>query len=545
MSVPVITSAAEDISRNSDAQEIEDFKQQQDNLSEALQTLGYTESAQVVKSNVNLKKYVLSRYSLGKEYFKNGQYQKAADEFKKVLVWDPQFKPALSYIKLIEHIVVKQQKIEEKKELVQEKIKETQKKKDSIASLKAQRKKEAAIAEVERKEEAETLKFKQQVESALKKEIKDAQYNRIRQGKSRVLNEKRIKNELTEKMRREKSAEQIQEKSLKYAEVIPAKESRIDKQKNLEKLTASESAVYESPVTVEYRIDKEDILEISLWPYKMTREVVVRPDGMISLPTVGDIQAQGLTVPELKEKIIQGVKGSFEKKLKYSIVGETKERVYLIGMGDRLEILVWKSPELSRDTIVRPDGNISYPLIGDLKAEGLTLAQLNDNISGLLRKYVKDPQVSIMVKSFGFDNQNQEDTIEREKADVYVAIKKISGKKFVVMGNVTKPGVYTFTNSLRLIEALALAGDCTKYAVKNNILVIRGDIHNNPQIISCNVDAILKNAKLNENLLIQSQDIIYVPRSLIGNINTFLEIIAPIVDTVYKGATTQAVLNNN
>jgi polysaccharide export outer membrane protein len=116
-------------------------------------------------------------------------------------------------------------------------------------------------------------------------------------------------------------------------------------------------------------------------------------------------------------------------------------------------------------------------------------------------------------------------------------IRKFGGKKVVVLGDVARPGVYTFTGDVRVVEALALAGDCTKYAVKNNILIIRGDIHKNPTVISSNVLAFLKDARLSENVLVEPQDVIFVPRSLIGNINAFVETIAPIVDMVYKGST--------
>ena len=187
---------------------------------------------------------------------------------------------------------------------------------------------------------------------------------------------------------------------------------------------------------------------------------------------------------------------------------------YRIGLGDTLDISVWRIPDLSSEVIVRPDGMISFPLIGDMQAAGRTLTQLDEELTRRLSDYVKEPQVSVMIRKFG-------------------------GRKVIVLGEVAKPGVYTFTSDIRLIEAIALAGDCTNYAVKKNVLVIRGDIRNNPQVIVSNTAAILKNARLSENVLIQPQDIVYVPRSFIGNINAFLKTITPIVDTIYKGSVTE------
>lgn len=196
-----------------------------------------------------------------------------------------------------------------------------------------------------------------------------------------------------------------------------------------------------------------------------------------------------------------------------------KEQEYYIGIGDVLDISLWQIPDLSKpEVIVRPDGKISLPLISDVQAVGLTITQLDEEITLKYTAYVRDPQVSVMIRNFG-------------------------GSKVIVLGEVARPGVYSFTGDIRIVEALALAGDCTKYAVRNNVLIIRGDIHKSPTVISSNILAFLKDAKLSENVLIQPQDVIFVPRSLIGNINTFLQEIAPIIDNVYKVGTVSDVIN--
>jgi polysaccharide export outer membrane protein len=195
-----------------------------------------------------------------------------------------------------------------------------------------------------------------------------------------------------------------------------------------------------------------------------------------------------------------------------------KEQEYHIGIGDVLDISLWQIPDLSKpDVIVRPDGKISLPLISDVQAAGLTLTQLDEEITQRYTAYVRNPEVSVMIRNFGGG--------------------KVIGNKVIVLGDVASPGVYSFTGDIRIVEALALAGDCTKYAVRNNVLIIRGDIHNNPTVISANILAFLKDAKLSENVLIQPQDVIFVPRSLIGNINTFLQEIAPIIDAAYRAET--------
>lgn len=198
-----------------------------------------------------------------------------------------------------------------------------------------------------------------------------------------------------------------------------------------------------------------------------------------------------------------------EKKEPLPVKGDKSE--YLIDIGDVLDISVWKVPDLSQsEVIVRPDGKISLPLIGDLSASGMSLTSLDENITKRYSEYVRQPQVSVMIRRFG-------------------------GKKVVILGEVAKPGVYSFSTDIRLMEAIALAGDCTKYAVKKNILVIRGDINNKPQVVSANMLAVIKKANMAENLAIQAQDIIFVPRAVIGNINTFLESIAPVINAYFTG----------
>ena len=74
---------------------------------------------------------------------------------------------------------------------------------------------------------------------------------------------------------------------------------------------------------------------------------------------------------------------------------------YFISRGDTLDIYVWRWDDLTRDVIVRPDGRISYPLVGDIIAEGLTLIELDEIITELLKEFIRSPEVSVMVKDFG------------------------------------------------------------------------------------------------------------------------------------------------
>ncbi len=126
--------------------------------------------------------------------------------------------------------------------------------------------------------------------------------------------------------------------------------------------------------------------------------------------------------------------------------GRTED--YRISPGDTLEVAVWGYDDLSRTVIVRPDGSISLPVVGELRAQGLSPADLAQQVSRSLARWVKSPRVSVIVKSFA---QHQ----------VYI------------LGAVARPGVYPVQPGLTVAEAIALAGGLTSFADRNNLTVLR------------------------------------------------------------------------
>lgn len=213
-----------------------------------------------------------------------------------------------------------------------------------------------------------------------------------------------------------------------------------------------------------------------------------------------------------KEKLIEKKK---EEKKETGVTGttieapetETGEREYYIDIGDVLDISVWQIADLSRsEIIVRPDGKISFPLIGDIKTEGLTLTQLDNVITEKLKAYVKGPEVSIMIRRFGEQTN-----------------------KVIVLGEILSPGVYKFGSRPTITEVIAAAGGYTKYAVLNSIMVINGDVRTKPKVTRVNFAQIIKSGRLTENIFLKPNDIIYIPRSFIGKLNVFLEIFQPAI----------------
>ena len=303
---------------------------------------------------------------------------------------------------------------------------------------------------------------------------------------------------------------------------------------------------FEIPKPTDYRIGLDDLIEVNIWRHPdLTKEVIVRPDGKISYLLIGDLQAAGLTVTELDDvitkKFEEYAKGLAEKEVAESPV---VRKEYRIGLGDGLDISVWKVPDLTARVIVRPDGKISYPLTGDVDAHGKTLTELDNELTEKLSKYVKDPQVSVMITTFGEVERRRITfvtefitTFLEERPEISIIIKGFGSRKVIVLGQVNGPGIYDIKGSARLLDAIAYAGGFTKTAVEDNVFLIRGEISSNPTVVKVNIWDIIKRGTMALNLPLQNQDIIYAPNSIVGNVNIFIEQIQPTLDVLSSSVT--------
>ncbi len=182
---------------------------------------------------------------------------------------------------------------------------------------------------------------------------------------------------------------------------------------------------------------------------------------------------------------------------------------YHIGLDDVLEVSVWRIPELSKTVIVRPDGKISYPLIGDVEVYRFSLTELDDVLTEKLSLYVREPQVSVAIKKFG-------------------------GKKVFVLGQVGYAGVFRFKTNTTLIEVISRAGGFTDRAQPRNVLLIRRGRGGKPEIRKINCANILKRGKLSQNIAIMPHDIIYVPRSAFAAFAQFTGELSDVLDDIIK-----------
>lgn len=157
---------------------------------------------------------------------------------------------------------------------------------------------------------------------------------------------------------------------------------------------------------------------------------------------------------------------------------------YIIGPEDILEISVWRNPDLSREVMVRPDGKISLPLIGDVKAVGRTTVELRDDITEKLKSYKENPTVAIVVKA-------------------------VNSYYFYVQGAVAKVEKLPLLSRTTLIQAITLAGGLNPDAVRSRITIFRlGDGGAPQKLVVSYDDIILRGA---ENVELKPGDTIVVP----------------------------------
>jgi polysaccharide biosynthesis/export protein len=184
---------------------------------------------------------------------------------------------------------------------------------------------------------------------------------------------------------------------------------------------------------------------------------------------------------------------------------------YVIGKGDQLEVNVWNHPELSKQIRVRPDGMISMPLIGDVKAAGQTPMHLGDSVRQALLYYLKEPRVSVIVIDY-------------------------SSKKILVIGEVAKQGSYQYEGAMTAFDAIGAAGGYKKHAELKSILVVHDGYSKQPHFELANLHYAMHDATMVGNVALMPGDIVFVPQNFIGNMGDFLDYwmtrIRPAADTI-------------
>lgn len=162
------------------------------------------------------------------------------------------------------------------------------------------------------------------------------------------------------------------------------------------------------------------------------------------------------------------------------------DKDYVIQAGDILEISVWREKDLEKVVLVRPDGGINFPLIGEVTATGKTVEQLQNELATKLKKYVPDPVVT-------------------------VSVKQALGNKIYVIGKVNHPGEIVTNRNMDVMQALSVAGGLTPYASENKIKILRRDENGEIKSIPFKYSNVEKGKDLEQNIILRGGDIVVVP----------------------------------
>jgi len=158
---------------------------------------------------------------------------------------------------------------------------------------------------------------------------------------------------------------------------------------------------------------------------------------------------------------------------------------YLLNAGDVLEISVWNEETLQKNVVVLPDGMVSFPLAGELAAEGKSVTELQASLTKKLAEFIADPVVTVIVVS-------------------------VNGNTIHVLGKVLSPGSFVMSQRLNVMQALSLAGGLSTYAEENNIIVLRQQ-GSEQKVIPVHYADIKDGDDLSSNIKLENGDVIVIP----------------------------------
>jgi len=163
---------------------------------------------------------------------------------------------------------------------------------------------------------------------------------------------------------------------------------------------------------------------------------------------------------------------------------------YVVGEGDLLRINVWKEPEISQSVTVRPDGNISLPLINEFRAAGLSPREIQELVTDKLKSVLTNPQVTVTVA-------------------------EVRSKMVYVTGEVGKPGAYSIVAPMNVLQLIARAGGLTQFANRKEIYILRPGSQENTASketrLKFNYKEVVKGHNSEQNVVLQSGDTVVVP----------------------------------
>jgi polysaccharide export outer membrane protein len=157
---------------------------------------------------------------------------------------------------------------------------------------------------------------------------------------------------------------------------------------------------------------------------------------------------------------------------------------FTVDAGDVLSVFVWKHPQLSAQVVVRPDGKLSYPLVGEMDGAGLTVKQIEGAITRELKKQVREPEVTVMLQT-------------------------VNSFRIYVLGEVAKSGIFQLSGPVTVVQAIAMAGGFTPFASRSKIIIVN-PLRSN-QRLKFNYMSFVDGMEVNQNIVLRPGDTVLIP----------------------------------
>lgn len=243
-----------------------------------------------------------------------------------------------------------------------------------------------------------------------------------------------------------------------------------------------------------YRIEVQDKISVH-FPFQpqFNSTVVVRTDGKITLPLIGDVHAESKTPSELAAVL----NAAYSKYINNPSITVALE-AFNVKIEEMKQAITTAPRGQSKIAPVAVDGRISFPIIGPLQAEGFTLAQLERTVNERYSNVVRNLTATLILL-------------------------EIHHQKFYVIGEVKRQGAYEMTSRMNLLDALAVAEVDTKRARLRDVVVFRNDGLERPIAFKVDLRAALQQRVAAANLQIKPADIIYVPKTTLDSANELIE----------------------
>jgi polysaccharide export outer membrane protein len=244
----------------------------------------------------------------------------------------------------------------------------------------------------------------------------------------------------------------------------------------------------------DYQLEVQDRISIN-FPYhpQFNSSVLVRTDGKITLPLIGDVVAESRTPMELSQLLNQVYRKYFNKT---DITVALEE--FNVKIAELKKAITTAPRGQSKVAPIAPDGRIAFPLIGSLQAQGFTLIQLEKMVNESYSKQVRNLNATLILL-------------------------EIHHPKLYVLGEVERPGAYDITSVSNIFNALTLSGGFKKSGELEEVAVFRNDGLERPIALKIDIKTAFKTGMALTNIKLRPGDIVYVPRSRIDERNDIIE----------------------